>query len=80
MADDVTPLRFPLRVKRVGESFQIIDAAGRSILMYFEDDETRRSIMNRWTSAEAEALAKQIARALTDNKKGRATPKDDAAK
>ena len=68
MADDVTPpYRLPLRVKRAGESYQIVDAAGRSIYIYFEDDETRRSAMQRWTSAEAETLAKQIARALTDN-------------
>lgn len=70
-------MKLPLRITRSGESVRIEDAGGRAIYLYFEDEATRRGVMKRWTSDEAEALAKRIARLLTDEKAG-ATPKDDA--
>lgn len=61
-------MKLPLKVKRSGESYRIEDATGRAIYLYVEDDEFRRSAARtRWTSKEAEALAKRIARMLTDD-------------
>ncbi len=59
-------MRLPLRITRSGESIRIEDADGRAIYLYVEDEPSRRDLMKRWTSAEAQAIAKVIARALTD--------------
>lgn len=64
-------LRFPLKVRRhqrvVGEpcSFSILDAGGRAIRLYCDIDQLRRDVAHLWTPEEAEALAKTIARLLT---------------
>jgi hypothetical protein len=60
-------MKLPLKVKRARESYRVEDAYGRGIFLYFEDDPFIRSAAKeRWTSEEAEALAKRIARMLTD--------------
>lgn len=65
-------IRFPLRVRRhqsdAGEpsSFSITDAGGRSIRLYCDIDQLRRDVAHLWTPEDAEALAKKIARMLTD--------------
>lgn len=66
----------PLKITRHEESFGITDAAGISIaFVYFGTaDETQRFAARRMTRAEAEDVAKQIARALTDNATGTGEP------
>lgn len=65
-------IRYPLKIRRVssnsGEprSFSITDAVGRSIYLYCDVDQLRRQVAHLWTPAEAERLAKTIARMLTD--------------
>lgn len=74
-------VKLPLRLYQYQESFGIQDAEGYSVCyLYFDDDPKRRIVTKRMTKAEAESVAKQIARALTDNaEKAAATPKDDGA-
>lgn len=66
-------MKLPLRLYQYEESFGIQDAEGYSVCyLYFDDDPKRRIVTKRMTKAEAESVAKQIARALTDNaEKGR---------
>ncbi|MCV9940890.1 hypothetical protein OIU35_31455 [Boseaceae bacterium BT-24-1] len=65
-------MKLPLKVRRVHESYQITDAVGRGIFLYFEDDPFIRSAAKeRWSPEEAEALAKRIARLLTDDEQNR---------
>ena len=65
----VDRMRLPLKITRHEESYSIRDAAGTSICyIYFGvSDETQRFAAKRMTRAEAEDVARQIARALTDN-------------
>lgn len=58
----------PLRITAHAESFGISDAAGTIIAyVYFGvGDATQRQAAKRMTRDEAESVAKQIARALTD--------------
>jgi len=65
----VYAMKLPLKITRHEESFGITDNAGMSICyIYFGvSDETQRFAARRMTRAEAEDVAKQIARALTDN-------------
>ncbi len=56
----------PLKVRKSGESYQIVDARGRSIYLYAEDSPLRQEQMQRWSSQEAEDLCKLIARFLTE--------------
>lgn len=65
-------MRLPLKITRHEESFGITDAAGTSICyIYFGvSDETQRFVAKRMTRDEAEGVARQIARALTDNAEG----------
>lgn len=75
-------MRLPLRIKREPTGFRIIDADD-TVMAYVwaQDDPIRRGILKHLDPAKAEAIAKQIARALTENaKKARATPEDDAGK
>lgn len=66
MADGFT-ITLPLHLSRVGESYAIQDAAGVSIAhVYFEDQEQRRSVLRRLSSAEAKEVARTMARALTE--------------
>jgi hypothetical protein len=60
------PYKLPLRITTYAESVRIEDAVGRKIHLYFENDARLRSENKRWTEDEAIAIAKQIARALTD--------------
>lgn len=65
-------MRFPLRVRCFigisGEpsAYIISDDAGRSINICCEVQPVRREVAKLWTPEEAEALAKKIARFLTD--------------
>jgi hypothetical protein len=63
-------LALPLTIKKFGESVSVVDAFGRGIYLYFENDQTRRSVMKRWTEEEALSLAKRVARLLTDDEEG----------
>lgn len=46
----------------------IRDAEGRGISVHCESDPLRRDVAKLWTPEEAEALAKKIARFLTDER------------
>lgn len=72
----VDAMKLPLKITRHEESFGITDNAGMSICyIYFGvSDETQRFAARRMTRAEAEDIAKQIARALTDNARGTKPP------
>jgi hypothetical protein len=61
----------PLTIRKHAESVAITDALGRSIFLYFENDQTRRSVMKRYTEGEAIATAKRVARLLTDDETNR---------
>lgn len=73
-------MKLPLKITRNDESFGIRDAAGTSIAYVYFDEEpgTRRDVRKRLSLEEAEAIAKHIARSLTDAEKARAAPKDSA--
>ena len=62
-------MKLPLKITRHEESIGIDDAEGTSICyLYFGvADEIQRRVTQRMTREEAEDIAKQIARALTDN-------------
>jgi len=60
-------LALPLTIKKFGESVSVVDALGRGIYLYFENDQTRRSATKRFTEEEAIALARRVARLLTDD-------------
>ena len=62
-------IRLPLKITRLEESFSIVDAAGVVVsYVYFGvADQTQRFAAERMSRDEAEGIAKQIARALTDN-------------
>lgn len=61
-------MKLPLKIRRGTESFGIDDAAGTLICyVYFDKGKpSERAIRRRMSEEEAEAIAKQIARALTD--------------
>lgn len=60
------PYELPLRITTSAESVRIEDRSGRRVYLYFENDERLRFENKRWTEEEAIAIAKLIARALTD--------------
>lgn len=60
------PYKLPLRIMASAESVRIEDRDRRRIYLYVEDDDRLRFENKRWTKEEAIAIAKQIARALTD--------------
>lgn len=64
-------LELPLTIKKHAESVVITDALGRGIYLYFENDQTRRSATKRYTEEEAIALARRVARLLTDDEMNR---------
>lgn len=71
-------MKTPLKIGRYGESFNIRDANDTSICTVFFDkgNDSERAIRKRMSEEEAEALAKRIARMLTDeeNAKRAASP------
>ncbi len=59
------PFLPPFKLVEHGESYEVQDAAERHLAyFYFEDEETRRSIMNRMTKDEAKAAAGIFMRGL----------------
>ena len=53
----------PWSIVEHAESFAIVDAGGQVLAyVYFEDNESRRSVMNRLTRDEARRIANGIAR------------------
>lgn len=66
------PLLFPLRVTRfhsapgTTSAFMITDARGRSINICCEEADLRREVAKLWSPAEAEVIARWIARKMTD--------------
>lgn len=65
-------MRPPLRIRRLHglndkvACFQIRDALDRTISIYCEEADLRREVAKLFSPQEAEALAKWIARRLTD--------------
>ncbi len=59
-------LVLPLRIRRLPSSVIITDARGRAICIYCEEAPLRRDVACLWSPSEAEALARWIARRLTD--------------
>lgn len=65
-------MKFPLKIKRTTgtrgqvSGYQVTDAYGRYIHLPCEEDPIRRSAVKLWSPEEAEALAKRIARLLTN--------------
>ncbi len=59
--------RLPLRIRKTGEFFAVEDARGVALAyVYFEDEPSRRGLVNRLSGAHAKAVAQTIARALTE--------------
>lgn len=60
------PYALPLRIRHAAESFVVEDANGVALAyVYFEEDPSRRGLVNRLSGADAKAVAQTIARALT---------------
>jgi hypothetical protein len=59
------PYALPLRIRKAAESFVVEDAGVSLAYVYFEEDSSRRGLVNRLSSADAKAVAQTIARALT---------------
>ncbi len=60
----------PLRIRKSGESYVVKDANGVALAyVYFEDDPSRRGLVNRLSGDEAKAVAQTVARALTEDAK-----------
>jgi hypothetical protein len=60
------PYTSPIRIRKAAESFVVEDANGVVLAyVYFEDEPTRRALVNRLSGADAKAVAQTIARALT---------------
>lgn len=56
----------PLPIPKNGESFAVEDANGVALTyVYFEDDPSRRGLVNRLSGDDAKAVAQTTARALT---------------
>ena len=67
VTDDLPAIRLPLRIRTVGEAVAIEDDAGVKLAyVYFEDEPGRREVTRRVTKAEAIALARLMARTLTE--------------
>jgi hypothetical protein len=65
-------MKLPLRIRKVAAAYVIEDAAETKLsYIYFEDDRTRRSTLKMLTEEEALALAKRVARLLTDDEEKR---------
>lgn len=63
------PFRLPLRIKRNQSCYRVMDARERVLaFVYFEEDAGMRMVSpaHKWTSSEAQTIAKQIARSLID--------------
>ncbi|TLG77814.1 hypothetical protein [Methylocystis sp. B8] len=66
------PYVFPLRIRKSGESYFVEDAHRITLAyVYFEDEPTRRGLVNRLSSEDAKALVQTIARALTAEAEGK---------
>jgi hypothetical protein len=62
------PYALPLRIRKAAESFVVEDVGGVALAyVYFEEDPSRRGLVNRLSGADAKAVAQKIARALTEN-------------
>jgi hypothetical protein len=60
------PYALPLRIRKAAESFVVEDAGGVALAyVYFEEDPSRRGLVNRLSGADAKVVAQTIARALT---------------
>ncbi|MBM3578709.1 MAG: hypothetical protein FJX40_13895 [Alphaproteobacteria bacterium] len=65
------PYALPLRIRKSGESYAVEDSIGISLAyVYFEDEPTRRGLVKRLSSQDAQRVAQTIARALTEAAKG----------
>jgi hypothetical protein len=61
------PITLPLKIHRLGESFAVVDAAGRAVsYVAYEIDAAKRQQTKRFSENEARELAQLIARLLTD--------------
>lgn len=60
------PYALPLRIRNAAEAFVVEDAGGVALAyVYFEEDPSRRGLLNWLSGADAKAVAQTIARALT---------------
>lgn len=60
------PYALPLRIRKAAESFVVEDANGVALAyVYFEEDPSRRGLVNRLSGAGAKAVAQTIAHALS---------------
>ena len=57
------PYRLPLRISKAAETFVVANGVALAYV-YFEDDPSRRGLVNRLAGSEAKAVAQTIARAL----------------
>ncbi|MFO1103146.1 MAG: hypothetical protein U1E20_09620 [Methylocystis sp.] len=65
------PYTSPIRTRKAADSFVVEDANGIALAdVYFEDDSTRRGLVNRLSGADAKAGAQNIARALNEDAAG----------
>lgn len=61
------PITLPLKIQRYAESFAVVDSAGLAVsYVYFEDEESRRQQIRRFSENQARDLAQLVARLLTD--------------
>jgi hypothetical protein len=61
------PYTLPLRIRKSGESFPVEEANGVALAnVYFEEDPSRRGLVNRLSGADAKAVGQMIARALME--------------
>lgn len=76
-------MNLPLKIYRYEESYIVQDASEISLFTIYFDDQpgVRRQVRKRLSKEEAEALAKRIARFLTDaeTQKGADDPTNGAA-
>jgi hypothetical protein len=62
------PYALPLRIRKATESFVFEDANGVALAyVYFEEDRSRRGLVNRLSGADAKPVAQTIARALSSS-------------
>lgn len=60
---DTRPFSKPWRIEERGESFQVMDSAGRQLaFVYFEDEPIRRDMTKRLSKYDARRMAEQILR------------------
>jgi hypothetical protein len=69
------PITLPLKINRASEAYAILDSVGRAVAyVCFEDEDSRRQQLKRFSENEAREVAQLIARLLTDVDEASAGP------